>query len=133
MQPERSSPGTPNLPTWQPPLTMERLHAMINQLRTQIVATKGELSTNQPKLLATQQQATDDGRSGGPKRNKPPNFDGKGSVDSWLQHMNEYCAGVADSDKLAIPVTYLSSSAHKWYIGTKILENSPVHDYIGFC
>jgi hypothetical protein len=133
MQSERSSPGNPNLPTGQPPLTMERLHAMINQLHTQLVATQGELSTTQSKLLAAQQQTAHGGGSGGPKRNKPPTFDGKGSVDSWLQHMNEYCAGVADSEKLAIAVTYLSSSAHEWYIGTKILENSPVHDYIGFC
>jgi hypothetical protein len=132
MQPEHSSPGTPNLPTGQPPLTMERLHAMINQLHTQLVATQGELSTTQSQLLTAQQQATQGGGSGGPKRNKPPTFDGKGSVDSWLQHMNEYCAGVSESERLAIAITYLSSSAHEWYIGTKILENSPVHDYAGF-
>ena len=40
--------------------------------------------------------------------------------------MNEYCAGVAESEKLAIAITYLSSSAHEWYIGTKILENCPL-------
>jgi hypothetical protein len=47
--------------------------------------------------------------------------------------MNEYCAGVAENEKLAVGVTYLSSSAYEWYIGTKILENSPLHDYTGSC
>ena len=106
---------------------------MINQLHTQLVATQGELSTTQSQLQTAQQQATHGGGSGGPKRNKPPTFDGKSSVDSWLQHMNEYCAGVAESKKLTIAITYLSSSAHEWYIGTKILENSPVRDFTGFC
>jgi hypothetical protein len=133
MKPERSSPGNPHQPAGQPALTMERLHAMINQLHTQLVTTQGELSTTQSQLQNAQQQAAHGGNSGGPKRNKPPSFDGKSSVDSWLQHMNEYCAGVAESEKLAIAVTYLSSSAHEWYIGTKILENSPVLDYAGFC
>jgi hypothetical protein len=133
MQPERSSPGASNLPSEQPPLTMDRLNAMINLLYTQLVATQWELSTTQSKLLTAQQQATHGGGSGGPKRNKPPTFDGKGSVDFWLQHLNEYYAGVVDSKKLAIAVTHLSRSAHEWYIGTKILGNSPVHDYTGFC
>jgi hypothetical protein len=102
-------------------------------MHTQLVATQGELSTTQSKLLTAQQLATYGGGSGGPKRNKPHTFDGKGSVDSWLQKVNAHCAGVADNEKLAISVTYLSRSAHQWYIGTKILKNSPVHDYIGFC
>jgi hypothetical protein len=94
---------------------------MINQLHTQLVATQGELSTTQSKLLAAQQQTAHGGGSGGPKRNKPHIFDGKGSVDSWLQHMNEHFAGVADSENLAIAVTNLSSSAHEWSIGITIL------------
>lgn len=133
MQPERNSPVSAQQPAGSNPLTMERLHAMINQLHSQLIATQGELSSTQAQLQSTQQQAKNVGNSGGPKRNKPPTFDGKGSVDSWLQHISEYCRGAADGEKLAIAVSYLTGSAHEWYICTKVLEESPVLSYDGFC
>jgi hypothetical protein len=60
-------------------------------------------------------------------------FDGKGSVDWWLQLIHEYCREAAENGKIAIAVFYLTSSAHEWNICTKLLEESPVLSYDGFC
>jgi hypothetical protein len=98
---------------------------MINHIHNQLVATQEKLSSIQAQIQSAQQQANNIGNSGGPKRNDFPTFDGKGSVDSWLQHIHEYCRGDAEGEKLAIAASYITSSAHEWYIYTKVLEGKP--------
>jgi hypothetical protein len=67
-----------------------------------------------------------------PKRNPPPTFDGRGSVNSWLAHIAEYCSSVSDDQKIAIAVTYLTGSAHDWYIGTKLRSDHSFENFEEF-
>jgi Retrotransposon gag protein len=124
------------------PLTMEQLHAMLTELHGQLGSTRNELQTTQNELnLAKTQLANTQAefhRSlnpsvSTPKRNRPPTFEGKGSVDSWLANIQDYCSASPDEQKLAIAVTYLTGSAHEWYIGTKMITNSPVLTFAVFC
>jgi hypothetical protein len=133
MQPDRNSPVSAQQPAGSNPLTVERLQAMIKQLHNQLVATQGELSSTQAQLQSARQQANNVGNSGWPKRNKPPAFDEKGSVDSWVQKINGYCRGAVEGENLFIAVSYSTSSAHEWYICAKEFEEIPVLSYDGFC
>jgi Retrotransposon gag protein len=133
MQPERNSPVSAQQPAGSNPLTMERLQGYDKPASQSIGSYSRRIKSTQAQLQSAQQQSNNVGNSGGPKRNKPPTFDGKGSVDSFLQHINEYCKGAAEGEKLAIAVSYLTSSADEWYICTKVLEESSVLRYNGFC
>lgn len=125
-----------------PTPTVEQLHAMITELHGQLNVTRNELLATQSELSSTRAQLTSarggmdrvtQSTSAAPKRNKPPTFDGRGSVDSWLEHIFEYCSAAPEDQKLSIAVTYLLGSAHEWYIGTKLLSDSPVSTFEGFC
>jgi CBS-domain-containing membrane protein len=78
------------------PFTMEQLHDMLTELHGQLGITRNELQATQNELNVAKAQmaSTQDefNRSlnpsvSTPKRNRPPNFDGNGSVDSWLAHI----------------------------------------------
>jgi Retrotransposon gag protein len=121
---------------------MEQLHAMLTELHGQLSSTRNDLQTTQSELNSAKTQLAStqaelhrslNAPTSTPKRSKPPTFDGKGSVDSWLAHIQDYCSTSSDEQKLAIAVIYLTGSVHEWYIGTKTLQDSPVITFGGFC
>lgn len=60
------------------------------------------------------------------KLNKPEKFDGKGSIKSWCTHMDNYLRDCSDSESLPLAVSYLSGSAHEWWI-VHVTENTMNH------
>jgi hypothetical protein len=46
--------------------------------------------------------------------------------------MQEYCFTSPEEQQIVIAVTYLTGSAHEWYIGTKQLQGSHVLTLVGF-
>lgn len=139
---QQEHPNAPTPRAQRAPLTMEQLHAMLTELHGQLSSTRNDLQTTQNELNSAKTQLAStqaelhrslNAPVSTPKRNKPPTFDGKGSVDSWLAHIQEYCSTSPNEQKLAIAVTYLTGSAHDWYIGTKQLQDSPVLTFVGFC
>jgi hypothetical protein len=79
---------------------MEQLHAMFTELHGQLSSTRNYLQTTQIELNSANTQLASthadlyrslNAPASTPKRNKPPTSDGKGSVDSWLAHIKDYC------------------------------------------
>ena len=88
--------------------TMEQLHNMITQLNEQL--------RQQQQALQTQQSVHSGIGTPTVKKNKPPTYDGKAPVDSWVSHMNNYLCGTPANNTLSIAVSYLTDQAHKWYL-----------------
>jgi Retrotransposon gag protein len=114
---------------------LTELHGQLGSTRNELQTTQNELNVAKAQLASTQDELNRclNPSVSTPKRNRPPTFEGKGSVDSWLAHIQDYCSASSDEQKLAIAVTYLTGSAHEWYIGTKMLTDSPVLTFSGFC
>ena len=98
------------------------LMTMFNELHSQIQATQGQLQAAQTQigqLNVAQTQHTGMNtvtNYAAPKPQKPPAFNGKGSVDSWATHMDQYVASLDGTSALALAVTYISGDAHEWWL-----------------
>jgi hypothetical protein len=111
------------------PMDQNTMMNMINQLHGQLQAQSSQISSLQQQLSSAHNNvpvntAIDPALSTGPKKNKPPTFDGKSSTDSWVAHMDSYVQGLSDEQACAIAITYLTKDAHDWYIAFSNSNNS---------
>jgi hypothetical protein len=116
MEPEPSTTQEASAPT------AEQFLSMVNQLQEQLAATQNQLlaAQNQINNINSAHSANPDpllaSSSVAPQPQKPSSFNGKGSVESWVAHMDNYVAAVGESTALQIAVTYLSGDAHEWWM-----------------
>jgi hypothetical protein len=116
-----TQPGTNDPQISITPVDQTAMMNMINQLHGQLQAQSSQISSLQQQLSSAHSNVpintiTDPALSTGPKKNKPPTFDGKSSTDSWVAHMDSYVQGLSDEQACAIAITYLIKDAHNWYI-----------------
>jgi hypothetical protein len=62
-----------------------------------------------------------------PKKNKPPTFDGKSSLDSWIAHMTSYIHGLTEQQAFSMAITYLTTDAHDWFIANQTSATAAGH------
>ena len=98
----------------------KNLQGQFNQAQAQINQLNSALNAaNQTNVSL--KQALDGANPTGPtterpKLRKPELFKGKGSVHSWIEHMDNYLQGSEPTQALAIATSYLDGNAHEWWI-----------------
>ena len=115
--------------------TPESVSQVIQELRTQLHASNGQLQTYQAALQSTQQelhavkgalssmkQQLQNSKST-VKPSKPNIYQGKGSVLSWVTHMSNYLTQIDEKEGLSIAVSYLQGSGHEWWIAFANTDN----------
>ena len=81
---------------------LEAAAAEINQLKAQRNQTRSAVADVAPNDTV------------GPKMNKPNSFSGKGSIESWTIHMNNYLGITLPERGVTISSTCLVGPAHEW-------------------
>ena len=102
----------------------------ITGLQNALAGTRDELNIAQNQLRSSQAPmdpqallgAMASSHAAGPKIRRPDPFRGKGSVSSWVRHMDNYLEGTSGPKALSIAVSYLEGSAHEWWIVFKTTE-----------
>lgn len=98
---------------------LENANAEINNHREQLGAAAQKVAGLEAEL-ASARNGTRDHQN--PKKNKPSSFNGKGSVSSWCVQMDNYLGQDRGMESLYVALSYLSGSAHEWWI---VHEKSP--------
>ena len=101
-------------------LNLQELANAYEQLQNQLASSQNQINDLQNRLLATQNTVQNQPANvtvRAPKIRKPEAFKGKGSVQSWINHMSNYLSGETDNNAMIIAVSYLEGSAHEWWIG----------------
>ena len=114
------------------PMTLEQLAAAYQQMQTQfeiaqaqVAGLHNELSTTRNELHLTKNtlQSMQSGTIMPMiKPRKPEPFNGKGSVRSWITHLNNYIGNEHNPHALSVAVSYLQGPAHEWWLGYKETE-----------
>lgn len=89
--------------------TVESLAQLVSELQGQLKNAAESYRRLEDKLAVM-------GNGPAPKKNKPNTFTGKGSVISWITHMDNYLGDSDDMEALNLAASYLSGSAHEWWI-----------------
>ena len=116
----------------------ENLQAQLNQAQSQISQLSGALGqANQvnEQLRKAVEEKEPPQTKGTIKLRKPEPFRGKGSIQSWITHMENYTRGSSPQESFSIAISYLDGNAHEWWIvhqsteeGNAINEWSPLKD-----
>lgn len=96
-----------------PPLSIESLAQVVQQLQTQILNQQTMLSEANESYKRLESRSTPSDK---PKKHKPEKYDGKSSVTSWTIHMDNYLEDARDDESLPLAVSYLTGAAHEWWI-----------------
>lgn len=109
-------------------ITLEALVQAYNELSNKFTTAENEISNlrntlNQggPSNVALT-NALSNMSTRRPTPRRPDSYKGKGSISSWITHMNNYLVGSPDNETLQISVSYLEGAAHEWWIA---YQNSP--------
>jgi len=110
-------------------ITLETLAQAYNELNNKFVTAENELNNLRNTLNNNQAgpsnnaltEAISNISSRRPKARRPDSYRGKGSISSWITHMNNYLVGTPDNESLQIAVSYLEGAAHEWWI---VYQNS---------
>ena len=105
----------------------ENLAQAVQELQAQLQTANTQLATQQNNLNEAASSYTqlkaelDELRAKRPsreqpKKNEPDKFTGKGSITSWVNQMDNYLSEVSEEEALPLAVSYLSGSAHEWWI-----------------
>ena len=86
--------------------------------QNQIADLRNDLSTAQGAVIAAQSTQL----ASGPRPKRPDSFRGRGSIGSWILHMNNYVLNQPEPLALSIAVSYLDGPAHEWWIAYKESE-----------
>ena len=113
---------------------LSTLQLQIQQLQSQMAQIQGEKAQLSSALHQANQSSTDlqlklhtQGSSRGMNKafmiiRKPKPFRGKGSIQSWVVHMDNYVSHATVDKKLAIAVSFLEGNAHEWWIVHSTME-----------
>lgn len=111
--------------------TIEQLaHAynnLQNQLNTsqqQLAGITTELNNTRNELAATKEALSSHSGSSTSmiRPKKPEPFNGRGSIRSWITHVSNYVGNGNSAQALTVAVSYLSGSAHEWWLVYKETE-----------
>ena len=121
------STSPPNDPPQVP--TLESLSQVVLQLQNQLQTATATINAQQESLnnaaasygqlqseLRALKGAPSEHDTKTPKKNKPSQFSGKGSILSWTTHMENYIGNMEGEQALQLAVSYLSGAAHEWWI-----------------
>ena len=112
----------------QNPLTLEglanayqQIQAQFNNAQVQVTGLRNELTATQNELASTRNNllAAQSSSSLGLKPKKPESFTGRGSIHSWITHVSNYIGDDQNPQAFIVAISYLSGSAHEWWIGYK--------------
>ena len=98
------------------PPTMDQLVQVIQDLQSQVSQSQKVIDGLHNQLQVTQAAVNNDSSHSKPRVRRPESFSGKGSVTSWITHMSNYLGNTTDIDSLPIAVSYMTGSAHEWWI-----------------
>ena len=104
-------------------LTLESLAQAYNELNNKFTSAETEISILRNALNSTQagpsNSALTDALTNASSRVRPrrPNsYNGKGSISSWITHMDNYLGETPSEQSLQIAVSYMEGAAHEWWI-----------------
>lgn len=101
-----------------------QLQNQFNATQQQLAAITTELNGTRSELTATKQllSARSDSSSSMIRPKKPETFSGHGSIRSWITHVTNYVGSNNTAEALKVAVSYLSGSAHEWWLVYKETE-----------
>ena len=89
----------------------------LNNTKNQLAVTQGTLHGMQSNPTAPENMKISGSLSHqGPRLKNPDPFTGKGSIRSWITHMDNYLGNTSGDRELSIAVSYLEDHAHEWWI-----------------
>ena len=103
----------------------ENLQAQFNQAKgeiTQLSGALGQANEANSLLLKAIEEREPNANKSVVKLRKPEAFKGKGSIQSWITHMENYTRGSSPHDSMSIAISYLDGNAHEWWIVHQITE-----------
>lgn len=114
--------------------TVESLAQLVNDLQAKLQNATSQIANQQSSLneaaasyqrleLQLANTMSKDTKEEKPKKNKPSTFSGKGSILSWITHMDNYLGDSNDESSLQLAVSYLSGPAHEWWIIYKLSDD----------
>lgn len=105
-----------------PNITLEALAQAYAELNNKFTNAENEITNLRNALNHNQAGSSNaltqaiSGLSSRPKTRRPDSYTGKGSITSWITHMNNYLASTPDEEALQIAISYLDGAAHEWWI-----------------
>ena len=94
------------------PPTVESLAQVVLDLQTQLHDAAESYRRLENQLAVAQQNNLRPHM----KKNKPSTYSGKGSILSWITHLDNYLENPRDPDSLKVAASYLTGPAHEWWI-----------------
>ena len=91
----------------------------VTGLHNELAITHNELQITKNALQSIQTNAL----ISSIKPRKPEPFNGKGSLRSWIIHLNNYIGTEQNPYSMNITVSYLQGSADEWWLGYKETED----------
>lgn len=93
-----------------------QLEAQLRQASAQITSQSNSLNEAAASYQRLEAQMANRRTEEKPKKNKPNTFSGKGSILSWITHMDNYIGDATPEEALNLAISYLSGAAHEWWI-----------------
>ena len=97
----------------------EIAQAQVTGLHNELATTRNELHITRNALLSIQTSTL----MSSIKLRKPEPFNGKGSVRSWITHLNNYIGTENNPHSMNVAVSYLQGSANELWLGYKETED----------
>lgn len=94
----------------------ERLQVQFTQAQGQISELSNLLGQANQNNAQLQQRLLGQEIQPRSKLRKPESYKGKGSIQSWIMHMDNYTNGAPPDQAMAIAVSFLDGNAHEWWI-----------------
>ena len=95
-------------------ITLQDLSQAYEQLQKQLTNAVNQIVGMQNQLVPTQNVVESVPNANGPKPRKPESFNGKGSIERWMNHMSNYVKQKSGENAMAIVISYLEGPAHDW-------------------
>ena len=119
------NPSAQNPPQLSPAQQLQELQQAIQQMRAELAqsqnmtqqVTQALNTANQNNAaLQARLQAQSSVQIPQVKLKKPDSYKGKGSITSWVVHMDNYTRGSSPEQAFLIGVSFLEGNAHEWWI-----------------
>jgi len=132
MNPEQIPQEPPTMPNIVHLATqINELQAQLSQAQAKIAEQEDTINKAATSYLRLSEQLYQVQAVAGPKKNKPDKFSGKSSVKSWVTHMDNYLGESESTKSLHLAASYLSGTAHEWWIGYSSTEGKEVQSWCG--
>ena len=125
------NPSAQNPTQLSPAQQLQELQQAIQQMRAELAqsqnmtqqVTQALTTANQNNAaLQARLQAQSSVQSPQVKLKKPDSYKGKGSISSWVVHMDNYTRSSSPEHAFLIAVSFLEGNAHEWWIVHSLTE-----------